>query len=47
MKMLRNVAVFATVCGATLPATARDDRIVFPIREALTSVAAQGKLDPK
>jgi len=41
----RTAAAFAVLLLAT-PALARDDRLRFPISEALTSDAAKNKLDP-
>ena len=46
MKVLRNAVLFAVVCTASGPATARDDQRLYPILQALNSPAAQAKLDP-
>ena len=46
VRLLGVAVVLAAICGDSLPAVARDDIRTFPIRQALSSPAAQAKLDP-
>jgi hypothetical protein len=46
MKMLGIAVLFALACSASWPAAARDEQRLYPIRQALSSPAAQAKLDP-
>jgi hypothetical protein len=41
------LGVFALGLGLSMPASARDDRLKFSIKAALSSPAARAKLDPK
>ena len=46
MRMLRSAVLFAVACAASWPATARAEPQLYPIAQALSSPAAQAKLDP-
>jgi hypothetical protein len=46
MMPLREIVLLALVCTASFPARARDEQKAYPIVEALSSSAAQGKVDP-
>jgi hypothetical protein len=46
IKLFGNAVVLAAIFGGSLPAAARDEQKSFPIGQALSSAAAQAKLDP-
>ena len=46
MKNLQNAILVGVVCMAPLPAVARNEQKLYPIKQALISDAALGKLDP-
>jgi uncharacterized protein YbjQ (UPF0145 family) len=45
-KLRYKSVVLVIICGSSLPATARNEHKLFPITQALSTPAAQSKLDP-